>query len=172
MGRKKIYDPYAELIDQFNRSGVKYVIVGMSGINYYASKSEEVFATQDFDIFVKPTLSNVKKSMAVFKKLDYSIMSNEREVNDSSLKDIVRSKKTILATNPYGVAFELILAVSGYTFTKMEQDATIFGIGKIPAKVAKLSKLLMSKKIAGRKKDKLFLKRFELLLQEKEKKGK
>ncbi|MFC1699255.1 hypothetical protein ACFL1I_04770 [Candidatus Omnitrophota bacterium] len=164
---KRIYDPYAEIIDQFNRVGVKYVVVGMSGINYYASRAADAFATQDFDIFVKPTLNNIKKSVSVLKKFDYSIISNEREASDSLLKDITRSRKTIIATNSYEITFKFILAVSGYTFSQMEQDATVFDIGGIPVKVAKLSKLLMSKKIAGRKKDKLFLKRFELLLQDK-----
>lgn len=166
--RKKLYDPYAELIDRFNRTGVKYVIVGMSGINYYASKTEDIFATQDFDIFVKPTLANIKKAASIFRELDYTIVSDQKEVSESLIRSIVRNKKTILANNPYGITFKLILAVSGYTFSQMEQDAAVFDVEAVPLKVAKLSKLLMSKKIAGRKKDGLFLKRFKLLLQEKE----
>lgn len=167
MTRKKFYDPYAELIDKFNRGGVRYIVVGMSGINYYASKATDIFATQDFDIFIKPTLSNVKKALSVFKKLDYSVTCKDQEVSDCSIKDIVTHRKTILATDPYGIIFELILAVSGYTFNQMEQDARVFDVNKIPVKVGKLTKLIMSKKMAGRQKDKLFLKRLELLLKEK-----
>lgn len=166
MKGEKFHDPYAELLDKFNRKGVKYVVVGMSGINYYASKTKETFATQDFNIFVKPTIENIKKSLSVFKGLGYNLTANEQNVDDSSIKDIARDKRTILATDAYGIAFELMLAVSGYTFSQMEQDATVFIVGKIPIKVARLNKLLTSKKIAGRKKDKLFLKRFEILLKE------
>lgn len=154
---KRIPDPYAELIDQFNRQGIKYVVVGMSGINYYASKAADTFATQDFDIFVKPTLSNIKKSISILKKFDYTVISNQREVSDPLIKDIVKSKRTILASNPYGITFELILAVSGYTFSQMEQDAAVFDIDRIPVKVAKLSKLLMSKKRLVEKKTSFFL---------------
>ena len=160
-------DPYAELLDKFNRGGVKYVVVGMSGINYYASEAKETFATQDFDIFIKPTIENVRKAISIFRKLNYSLIVNKSTLEDSSITKTVRQKNTILATDAYGIAIELILAVSGYTFGEMQSDATVFSVQKIPIKVAKLKKLLQSKKLAGRNKDKLFLKRFELLLKEK-----
>lgn len=164
MARKKFYDPYAELIDKFNRKGVKYVVVGMSGINYYASDAQETFSTQDFDIFVKPMISNVKKAVSIFKELGYSAAVNGQEAQEERIKDAVRQKNTIIATDAYGIMFELILAVSGYTFDQMERDAVIFEAGGVPIKVAKLNKLLMSKKIAARDKDRLFLRRFKLLL--------
>jgi len=160
MTKEKPPDPYAELLDKFNRGGVKYVVVGMSGINYYASQAKETFATQDFDIFIKPTIENARKAISIVRKLGYAL-------EGSPVEKIVREKSTILATDPYGIAIELMLAVSGYTFGEMESDATIFTAQNIPIKVAKLKKLLQSKKLAGRKKDKLFLKRFELLLKEK-----
>ena len=166
---KKFFDPYIELLDNFNRKGVRYVVVGMSGINYYASDTRETFATQDFDIFVKPTTDNVKKAVSIFRKLGYTLLVHEQKVENSSVRDIVKDKKTILATDSYGITFELILTVSGFTFSQIEGDTTIFNVGGIPIKVAKLNKLLISKKIAGREKDKLFLKRFEILLKEKSK---
>lgn len=169
MRRKRIYDPYIEVLDEFNRRGVSYVVIGMSGINYYAAGAEETFATQDFDIFIKPTIDNLKKSISIFRKFDYSLIANKQEIEASSIKQIVRDRTTILATDAYGITFELILSVSGYTFNQMVMDATIFNIKDMPIKVAKLSKLLTSKKIAGREKDTLFLKRYEILLKEKRK---
>ncbi len=164
MKKRKITDPYAELLDRFNREGVDYVVVGMSGINYYASKAQETFATQDFDIFVKPTIGNVKKAVDVFKALDYSLAVKEGELRDSLVKKVVSQKSTISATDPYGIVFELILAVSGYRFDQMENGATVFIVENVPVKVAPLRKLLRSKKIAGREKDRFFLKRYEMLL--------
>lgn len=167
MAKKKYHDPYVELLGVFNRYGIKYVVVGMSGINYYASETRETFSTQDYDIFIKPTIENVKKAMAIFKKLGYSLIANNQNAEHCSIKEITRHRSTILANDPYGITFELILAVSGYAFGEMQGDATIFKVGNIPIKVAKLKKLLMSKKLAAREKDKIFLKRFEALLREK-----
>jgi hypothetical protein len=167
MNKRAMRDPYTELISKFNQKGVKYVVVGMSGINYYASKTQETFATQDFDIFVKPTIPNVKKAMESFKELNYDLSVKEGELKESFLKKVVKQKHTISATDPYGVMFELILAVSGYRFDQMESGATVFIVENVPVKVAKLRKLLRSKKIAGRPKDRFFLKRYEIFLKEK-----
>lgn len=157
MRKRKIYDPYAELLGMFNKGHVKYVVIGMSGINYYAASAPEAFTTQDFDIFLKPTTENIKKALIVLKNLGFDLSAD-------SVKDIVKSKKTVLAVNPYGITLELLLKVSGYTFDQMSKDAVIFSAQKVPVKVARLSKLLQSKKLAGRPKDRLFLKRYELLL--------
>jgi len=166
--KKKMYDPYSELVNKFNRGGVKYVIVGMSGINYYASRPQETFSTQYFDIFVKPTINNIKKATNILKKMNHNLTIKKGALEDFNLKEIVRQKNTIIATNPYGIVFELILAISGYTFDQMQKDATIFKAENVLIKVAGLKKLLQSKKAAGREKDKLFLKRFEILLKEKD----
>ncbi|MFH1753824.1 MAG: hypothetical protein ABH875_06540 [Candidatus Omnitrophota bacterium] len=168
MTKKKICDPYVEILDAFNHKGIDYVVVGMSGINYYASQARDTFVTQDYDIFVKPAIDNIKKVISVFEKQDYSLATGTKKLDKRSVKDIVKDRKTIIAVDPYGIAFDLILAVSGYTFSQMQRGAKIFKVGNIPIKVAKLSKLLMSKKVAGREKDRLFLKRYELILKEKE----
>lgn len=167
MAAKKIYDPYTEALNKLNKKNVDYVVIGMSGINYYASKARETFSTQDFDIFVKPAVNNIKKTISIFEKLEYSLIANKNRIEKKDVIAIVRNKNTILATDPYGINFELILAVSGYTFSQMQKDAVIFSVNNVPVKVAKLRKLLMSKKAAGREKDKLFLKRYEILLKEK-----
>lgn len=165
--KKTLYDPYAEMLGGFNRQGVQYVVVDMSGINYYATSAEDTFLTQDFDVFVKPTIVNIKKAIKITKDLGYNVSAGGKEVEDSQIKEIIRLKKTIIATEPQGITFEFILAVSGYVFSQMVCDATIFTVGNIPIKVGKLRKLLLSKKIAGRKKDMQFLKRYEILLREK-----
>ncbi|MFH1790714.1 MAG: hypothetical protein ABH885_01865, partial [Candidatus Omnitrophota bacterium] len=130
-----------ELLDRFNLQGVRYVVVGMSGINYYASGADETFSTQDFDIFVKPTISNVEKAVSAFLELGYSLTVEERNLNGLSLKDVVKNKRTVLAADAYGIAFDMVLAVSGFTFAGMERDAKVFRVGKIPIKVGRLPKL-------------------------------
>jgi len=167
MKKKIIYDPYAEILEEFNKRGTRYVVIGMSGINYYASSASEIFSTQDFDILIKPTTTNVEKAILGIKKLGYNLRDAEKEVDESDVGDIVRSKSTIICVNEYYITVELILNVSGFTFDQMELDSRTFVVNNVPIKVGNLKKLLLSKKIAGREKDKLFLKRFEILLKEK-----
>ncbi|MBL7157494.1 MAG: hypothetical protein ISS92_04975 [Candidatus Omnitrophica bacterium] len=161
MVKRKIQNPYTELLDKFNRKEVQYVVIGMSGINYYASNAAETFSTQDYDIFVKPTIDNVRKAVLILKKLGYSVSTDEGEITSDCIKSITRYKKTIVAQDAYGVMFELVLTVSGYTFGQMKKNIRIFLSGKVPIKVGNLNDLLTSKKLAGRTKDKVFLKRYK-----------
>ena len=161
MKQRKIQNPYSELLDKLNREGVKYVVIGMAGINYYAKKTDATFATQDYDIFIKPVIENIRKSISILEKLGYDTATSEGKATEAQARDIARFKQTVVATDSGGITFELLLEMSGYNFTDMYKDARIFTVQKIPIRVGKLAKLLRSKKLAGREKDKAFLKRFE-----------
>ena len=58
---------------------------------------------------------------------------------------------------------ELLLEISGYPFSEMERDAVTFSAQGVPIRVGKLRKLLRSKQLAGRPKDRQFLRRQEAL---------
>lgn len=163
---KSFYNPYRDLIGLLNRAGVDYVVVGMSGINFYAQSAKESFATYDYDLFLKPVVANAAKALKVFRESGYEVVTKEGAVTDENLKKILSQKKTIIAADPYGSTFELLFAVSGFMFSQMADDATIFTVDGVPICVGKLHKLLASKKAAGRPKDKLFLKRYAMMLKE------
>lgn len=163
---KAFHDPYRDVIDQFNRYGVRYVVVGMSGINYYATQPSQTFATMDYDIFLEPTLKNLEKALRCLTRLGLTVGTSEGVLKEKGLKAIAREKTTLIATTPEGLAVELLLAVSGYTFSELTHDAATFTVQKVPVKVGRLTKLLRSKQVAGRPKDRQFLQRYRSLLQE------
>lgn len=164
MAKKNLYDPYGELMDGLNRAGVDFVVVGMSGINYYAESAVDTFGTQDCDLFLKPALANAVKAFGVLTGLKYEMSAGGKAISEKDLKRMLEFKKTVLAVNPEGVTVELLFAVSGFVFRQMAEDASVFRAGETLIRVGKLHKLLASKKAAGRPKDKLFLKRYEMIL--------
>lgn len=166
MKSKATFDPYAELIERFNKANIQYAIIGASGINYYSRSPETAFATLDYDLFINPTLYNLKKAIKVLGDLGYSIAIREGKFSPRQLHQILRQRQTLIATDPYGIQVELLLEISGYTFEEIAQDAATFAVNGIKIKVGKLHKLLRSKKIANRPKDRLFLKRYEALLKD------
>lgn len=167
MAKKNAYDPYGELIERFNRDGVDYVVVGMSGINFYAESAVDSFGTQDYDLFLRPAVSNAVQAFRLLEELGYEMSANGKTVSEKDLKRMVKEKRTILAVNADGITFELLFAVSGFAFLQMAGDAAIFKAGDVLVRVGKLQKLLASKKAAGRPKDRMFLKRYELILKKK-----
>ena len=165
MRRFVLQDPYRAIIQRFNRSGVRYVVVGMSGINYYAQSPAETFATLDYDMFIDPTLKNVEQAIRSLAGLGLTIGTASGVFSAKHLKEVVRSKRTLIATTPDGLTVELLLAVSGFAFAELAKDVATFAVRGVPVKVGRLTKLLHSKKLAGRAKDHHFLRRYQALLE-------
>ncbi len=159
-------DPYLSVIRAFNRVGVRYVVIGMAGINYYAHRPSEAFGTMDYDVFVKPTLANVQKAVRQLERLGFSIGTSRGAVEARDWRMAVRKRQTLVATTPDGIMVELLLAVSGYTFEELVRDAATVTVRGTPVQVGRLTKLLRSKRLAGRPKDRQFLTRYAALLDE------
>ena len=166
MTSRALQDPYRAVIHQFNRYGVRYVVVGMSGINYYAANPAQTFATLDYDIFIEPTLRNVEQALRCVKRLGFSVGTSSGPLKASGIKAIVRERKTLVATTTDGLTVELLFSVSGYAFSDLIRDAATFTVRGVPVKVGRLTKLLASKKLAGRAKDRQFLRRYQALLED------
>ena len=166
MSRASWRDPYRALVQQFNRRGVRYVVVGMAGINYYAATPAETFATMDYDLLLEPSLDNVEQAVHTLKGLGFTLGTSAGVLRGADLRRIVRGRTTLIATTPEGLMVELLLEVSGYSFADLARDAATVTVRGVPIKVGRLSKLLRSKKLAGRPKDRRFLQRYEALLKE------
>lgn len=173
MRRTPLRDPYRALISRFNRRGVRYVVVGMSGVNYYARSPTETFATLDYDVFLEPSLANVEVAMRCLKALGFTpslragftVGTTTGVLRPADLKRVVRHRKTLVVTTAEGLMVELLLQISGYPFSELAKDAATFTVRGVPVRVGRLTKLLTSKKLANRPKDRQFLRRYRTLLE-------
>lgn len=159
-------DPYTAVIRAFTRAGIRYVVIGMSGINYYAHGPSEAFATMDYDVFLEPTLQNVRKAVRALERLGCSLGTTQGALKRTTLGGVVRRRQTLIATTSDGCMVELLLAVSGYAFGELAKDAVTIVVHGTPIRVGRLTKLLQSKRIADRPKDRQFLRRYRMLLDE------
>ncbi len=166
MSKRAGMDPYLRVIQAFNRAGVRYVVVGMSGINYYATRPSEAFGTMDYDVFLKPTMPNVQKAIRQLQDMEFTLGTAQGPIGLDDLRMVIRTQRTIVATTADGLMVELLLAISGYTFEALVEDAMAIIVRGTPITVGRLEKLLRSKQIAGRPKDREFLKRYGMLLGE------
>ena len=160
------HDPYRTVIQQLNRQGVRYVVIGMAGINYYVDTPAHAFATLDYDLFIEPTLANVAQAVRCMTRLGFTVGTSAGVLQAKEITAIVRARKTVVATTPDGVMVELLLAVSGYAFSDLARDAATFTVRGVPVKVGRLTKLLRSKQLAGRAKERQFLRRYQSSLDE------
>lgn len=166
MKRAPLDDPYLAVLRRFNRFGVRYVVIGMAGINYYAKSPAETFASMDYDLFLNPTLRNVEAAIRALRPLGYTLGTADGPLPRIALKTLVRDRRTVVATTPEGLMIELLLEISGYPFSELAKDAKTFTVGGVPVTVGRLRKLLASKRLAGRPKDRAFLERYRHRLAE------
>ncbi len=164
-------DPYLRVISNFNRYRVDYIVIGVSGINYYVSSSAQIILTADYDIFIRPDVNNVRHAIKVMRSLDYEVTTADgsiKRIDISQIEKIVREKKTLICENPTHNLVELCLKVSGFSFGGLEKNKKIFRADRIKIMVASLKDMLRMKEIANRPKDRLFLQRYVEVLKEKE----
>ena len=162
-------DPYLTAIRKFNKAKIDYLVIGVSGINYYAKDSRQIIMTADYDIFLKPELRNVRESLLVMQSLEYAIVIGGRirkSFSDKTVQGIIKKRSTIVCENPEHNLIELCLEVSGYLFEKLNQNAHFFKAGKDKIRVANLKDLLRMKMFANREKDRLFLRKYATILSE------
>jgi hypothetical protein len=136
----------------------------MSGINYYAKDPSETFATLDYDVFLEPSVQNVQQALRALNVLGFTVGTRTGVLKVENLPQAVRDRQTLVATTPEGVMVELLLKVSGYPFSELARDAATFTVRGTPVRVGRLAKLLRSKKLAGRPKDRQFLQRYQSVL--------
>lgn len=162
-------DTYTEIIKAFNHNKVTYIVIGVSGINYYAKDAHNLIMTADYDIFLKPEVENVTKAIKILKEKGFTIVNKEktiRRISKKEIEKIVRKKLNLTCENFYGNMIDLCLEVSGFSFEELDKRSKSFKAGRISIRVGQLRDLLKTKEIATRPKDRLFLEKYKLLLKE------
>ncbi|OGS19383.1 MAG: hypothetical protein A3J83_02025 [Elusimicrobia bacterium RIFOXYA2_FULL_40_6] len=162
-------DPYLKIVSEFNKKGVEYIVVGVSGVNYYAHNARQIIMTGDYDVFIKPEPKNVFKALKILKEMKYSLIAGEtvlKPIDEKTAQELANNRKTITCESYYHNIIELCLDVSGFTFETLQKNVKVFKAGKEKICVAKLRDLLKMKEIADRPKDRMFLQKYSDLLKE------
>lgn len=146
-------------------AGVDFVLVGVGGINFYARNPGHAFATLDLDALLAPTVANLRTALGVFARLGYAFEAGGEPFvdfdDDTILRRIVQNGASLSAHHEEAGQFDLLLSVSGFSYSELADDATSFRVVGVDVRVGKLEKLLRSKQSSGRPKDLEFLRMFE-----------
>lgn len=153
-------NPYISLIGKLRRKRVRFLLVGVYGINHYAPGPALAFSTLDCDILVEPDPSNLLRALLLLGAGGYCLESNGEPLDTPDLwlaEKIIRNKASLTATKDKAAQVDILTSVAGYSFSKLYAGRRLFKVGGTSAPVASLAHLLESKKICGRKKDLEFL---------------
>lgn len=160
-------NPYLSLIGKLRRKRVRFLLVGVFGINHYVPGPALAFSTLDCDILVEPDPKNILSALLVLEADGYCLASNGEPLDTPDLwlvKRIIRNKASVAAAKGKAAQIDILTGVAGFSFARLYAGRRLFKAGRTSVPVASLAHLIESKKICGRKKDLEFLRIYEAQL--------
>lgn len=160
---------YAIVLGRLGRKKVKYLLIGVSGINFYAEDPGRIIATQDVDILLKPATANVLAALEVFEEAGYRLESNGEPlagVDRWLAQRILERRAVVTAVKDEALRVDLVTDGGGIPFQEWEESRRLFKIEGVNVPVGDLIRLLRAKQNAGRDKDKKFMALYKLQIEE------
>ena len=128
-----------KLLLSLNAHKVQFVIIGATAFPVYGYDR----ATQDIDIFIKPTLLNAKRTYRALEAAGYDLQNLP--------EDHLLNKKILL--RQYILDTDVHPFVAGVTFQQVWKNKVRTKCDGVPVYFASLDDLILMKKAAGRPKD-------------------
>jgi hypothetical protein len=141
MGTIELPPDLSEFLRLLHSHAVEYLLVGGHAVGYYGHPR----ATNDMDIWVRPTAENAAKLVRVFIDFGYSPNSIRPEIF------LDRDKVIRIGVPP--VCIDVIMAVSGVDFSSCYPRRNSQSISGVPATLISLEDLKANKQASGRLKD-------------------
>jgi hypothetical protein len=149
------------LVAALNQAGVRCVVIGVAGANYWARSGHTVFTTRDFDLFLPADPANALKAWQSAEACRLDLFCGDEPLDrprDLFLAErIVERRALVRATDGRGLDVDFSLVMAGFDFETVFARQRTFLVEGVPIKVARLSDIVASKAAAGREKDRLFL---------------
>jgi hypothetical protein len=153
-----------------NGRGVRFVVIGVSGANYYAAAGSPLFVTADRDLYLPPEAPNTLAAWAACESVGLELWSGREPLDkprDLLLAEAVVGRRALVrASNARGLDIDLTLEMAGFEFETVWKERRLFRAEGVDIPVARLSHIVESKAAAGRPKDRLFLATHEEALRE------
>ena len=156
---------YEEILKEFQRQRVKYVLAGGIAFNLLGGYR----STLDMDILVQMTDNNLHKVIKILKKAGYHVKQpiDPIKITDKAIRQDWIKNKHLKALNFYkskGSYEEVdIIIDSPVSFEKAVKGAKKIKAGKLNLKVVSAGDLIKMKKVTGRNKDRADIKELKLI---------
>lgn len=162
-------DPFHSLVDALLRAGVRFVVIGVAGANYYARDASMTFTTQDRDLFLPRDADNELRAWDGAIASGFELWSGDEplgEPRDRWLAERVVERRMAVAAISRDLRVDLSLVMADLDFETVYEARRTFDVEGVPIPVARLSHIVESKRRVGRDKDLLFLATHEQALRD------
>lgn len=154
-------DPFSRVAAGLGSSGVRFVIIGVAGANYYARAAGMVFTTEDRDLLLPLDADNLVRAWTACESAGLSLWCGNEPLDsprDVQLARAVIERRALsTALDDQSLQIDLTLVMAGFTFEEVWSRRRTFLVDGAAIPVALLTDIVQSKANVGRPKDRLFL---------------
>lgn len=155
-------DPFARVMQALLDDGVRCVVIGVWGANYYATRGSMSFTTHDRDLFLPPDVENELRAWAICERLGFELWSGDEPLaqpRDRWLAERIVERRMVVTAieRREELTLDLSLTMGGLSFEYVWSRRRMFRADDVDIPVARLADIVQSKRNAGREKDLNFL---------------
>ena len=154
-------EAFQQLVRELAKGGVRFVVIGVWGANYYAMSGATLFTTKDRDLFLPTDAENLLTAWRACESVGLHLWAGDEPLGkplDRFLADRVVERKALTkATDDKGLEVDLTLVMAGFEFDEVWNERRVFRVEGVEIPVARLTHIVTSKAKANRPKDRLFL---------------
>jgi hypothetical protein len=154
-------NPLLHAIETLAKAGADFVVVGVGGINFYARDASEVVVTADVDLLLPARARSLRAALVALADAGFSFEAGGEPFldvdNEEVLSNVASHGGSIAALGPNATRIDLMLSMTGFGFDELASDAARFRVGDVEIRVGRLEKLLRSKELSDRPKDREFI---------------
>lgn len=156
-----VTDRFARIARSLTDAGVRFVVIGVWGANYYAPSGAALFPTLDRDLLLPLEVDNLLTAWHVCVDEGLDLLSGQEPLDhprDELLGQAVIDRAALTrASDGEGLDLDLTLVMTGFDFESVWRERQTFVVDGVDIPVARLAHIVESKTRAGRQKDRLFL---------------
>jgi hypothetical protein len=162
-------EPFPSLVRALSASEVRFVVIGVSGINHYAHTAGLIFTTLDRDLLLPLDPANELRAWESCRDEGLELWCGDEPLGgpiDQVLAEQVVASRALVRAEREGLVIDLSLVMAGFSFEQVWKRRRVFSVDGVGVPVASLKDIVVSKAAAGRPKDRLFLATHEEALRE------
>jgi hypothetical protein len=152
---------FDSLVSRLVAGEVRFVVIGVWGVNLHAASGGLTFRTEDRDLFLPPDPRNLLAAWRACEEAGFDLTSGGETLDiprDEWLASrIVERRALTRAAGPGGLLVDLTLVMGGFEFDSVWRERREFVVSGVRVPVARLTHIVTSKALTGRPKDHLFL---------------
>ena len=163
-------EPFSTVVSALTQQGVRFVVIGVGGVNFWTHRAAVSFTTKDRDLFLPLDPNNLLQAWRACEAAGLTLWHGDEPLDsprDRLLAEaIVDRRVTVAAVGGGDLQIDLTLVMAGFDFETVWNKRRIFEADGVEVPVADLEHIVRSKAAVGRPKDRLFLATHEEALRE------